>query len=146
MIGVALAPRDLAVAREFFELFKTPWEPAVSGKKYSVLVGAGGSHANIDADLTIIYSSRPDESDRELGVVVEPDRSANVSWEGVSLPIFGNIATFRSVSDARLTVDGKALDCRRQVGERHVHRVGYDLFSEIAHLLTSGQPASHAMT
>ena len=45
MIGVLARPTDLESAHEFFELFKTPWEPAVAGQKYRVVLstaGAGG--------------------------------------------------------------------------------------------------------
>jgi hypothetical protein len=149
MIGVALDPRALAVAREFFELFKTPWEPAVAGRKYSVLIGAGGDRANIDADLTIIYSSRPDEIDAQLGIVAEPERPAGpveLMWEGSALPVYGGVATFPGRPEGYLTAGGKAVDCQRDAEGRVVHRIGYDLFSEVEHLLTSGQPVSFSMT
>jgi len=146
MIGVALAPRDLAVAREFFELFKTAWEPVVSGKKYRVVIMTSGVSADVNADVMIIYSSRAEDIDRTLGLAVEASIAPDVRWDGQTLPIYGRAATFGVMPGARLTTDGKAAECRRRVAAGSIHRIGYDLFSEIAHLLTSGQPASHATT
>ena len=38
MIGVAASPSDVEMAREFFELFKTAWEPAVASRSYDVVL------------------------------------------------------------------------------------------------------------
>jgi hypothetical protein len=145
MIGVALDPHDLAVAREFFELFKTPWEPAVTGKRYPVVIMTGGVSADVNADVLIVYSSQAEDIDRKLGIAVEPSIVPDVKWDGSTLPIYGRAATFGVMPGARVTADGKAVECHRRVDGGLVYRIGYDLFTEIAHLLTSGQPASHAM-
>ena len=42
MIGVAATSDDLNVAEEFFELFKTQWEPAVPTRKYQVVISTDG--------------------------------------------------------------------------------------------------------
>jgi hypothetical protein len=147
MVGVALDPRDLAVACEFFELFKTPWEPAVRGKKYHAVISAGGECPDVDADLTVVYSSQAEEIDRELGILAEHELSSGaVVWDGTALPIYGRVATFRGVPGDRLTSGGNAVECCRRVEGGLVHRIGYDLFSEVGHLLTSGQPVAHAVT
>jgi hypothetical protein len=146
MIGVALDPRDLAVAREFFELFKTPWEPAVIGKKYPVVISTSGAPADVDADLTIVYSSQTEDIDRQLGVAAEPSIVPDLQWDGAMFPIYGRVATFGVMPGARVTADGKAVECCRRVDSRSIYRIGYDLFFEVAHLVTSGQPISRAAT
>ena len=42
MIGVAASADRIEVVNEFFELFKTPWEPFVPGKRYPIVLIADG--------------------------------------------------------------------------------------------------------
>src|SRR6185369_13591520 len=147
MIGVALDPGTLAVAREFFELFKTPWEPAVPGKTYAVAISAGGSRSDVDADVTIIYSPRTEDMDRALGIDTERHSApVDLVWDGTAIPIYTRMVSFAGVLETRLTANGKAVAYRQRLNGRTVHRIGYDLFAETAHLLTAGQPVSHAET
>ena len=43
MIGVIARPAQHAAVREFFELFKTPWELYREGKRYPVILDADGT-------------------------------------------------------------------------------------------------------
>jgi hypothetical protein len=145
MIGVSVNSRDLAAAGEFFELFKTPWEPAAPGKKYRVLISTGES-LGIEADLTLVYSSRAVDIDRELGIVADGIPAGDVTWDRSTFPIYGRVATLRGARGGRLTAEGKPVDCRGRVAGELVYRIGYDLFAEVGYLLTSGQPVAHALT
>jgi hypothetical protein len=107
---------------------------------------AGGSRTDFNADVIIIYSARSEDIDHELGIAAEPASSADLMWDGSRFPLYGRVATFAGVLETSLTAAGRAVDCRRRLGGRLVHRVGYELFSEVEYLLTSGQPAEHAMT
>ena len=49
MIGVVANQNDLDVVREFFELFKTPWEQAEPGRKYRIVLSASEGIEGIDA-------------------------------------------------------------------------------------------------
>jgi hypothetical protein len=51
-----------------------------------------------------------------------------------------------SAASGLVTLDGVPLDYTYREGLRTVRRVGYDLFAEIEHLLTDGQPQVHAAT
>jgi hypothetical protein len=147
MIGIALDSADLPVAREFFELFKTPWEPVVAGKKYDAVISAGGEYPDVDANRLVVYSSRVEDIDRELGVRVDRVTGPlDVMWDDTTFPVYGQVATFCAPSASRLTAGGRSLDCRGRVGNRSVRRIGYDLFAEVRHLLTAGQPVSKAST
>jgi hypothetical protein len=50
MIGVAADTADLAIVEECFDLFTTPWERAVPGRKYRVVVSVQDIE-NLDAEL-----------------------------------------------------------------------------------------------
>ena len=52
MIGVAVPEKDLDIAEEFFQLFKTAWEPAVSTRRYSAVLTAA-SGGDFSADLVL---------------------------------------------------------------------------------------------
>jgi hypothetical protein len=146
MIGVAANAEDLCVAKEFFELFKTPWEPAVPTKKYAVVLSADGSIENLNADRFLVYHSSAQIVDREAGVAVEPvDGPIEVGWTTRAFPIYGRAALF--ATDAGILKRGdRTLDyCFSGVAGR-VRRIGYDLFGEVRFLLTEGQPASWAAT
>jgi peptidoglycan/xylan/chitin deacetylase (PgdA/CDA1 family) len=137
MISVCVSEADQPVVREFFELFKTPWQfhsPAVSAK---ILVCAGREVPVSDAALVIVFSGELTAFDQNAGGGCESKNEAGVfQHEGVELPIYG-----------RRLVDNSSQQIvfRRGVanGQPFV-RVGFDLFAEIRHLLTVGQPVEHA--
>lgn len=138
----------MRVAEEFFELFKTPWEPAVHTRRYSAVLSTNGIFEGFDADVAFLYSSREEVADRQAGATPErSDGPVDVQWRGSTFPVYGSVALF----DGRVGVSiarcgGKAIEYRCQCGNRLVQRIGYDLFREVDHLLTQGQPASKALT
>ena len=71
MIGLVVSPTDLEVAEEFFELFKTPWEQAVPGRKYRIVLSTDGCIENLDGELFLVYGSGELAADREAGLAVE---------------------------------------------------------------------------
>lgn len=148
MIGVTGSAPDLRVAEEFFELFKTPWEPAVPTKRYAAVLSTNGVFEGFDADVVLLYSSREEIADRAAGATVErSDGPVDVQWREFTFPVYGSVALFDGrVSATAATCTGKAIDCWRQCSNRLVRRIGYDLFGEVDHLLTRGQPPSSALT
>ena len=57
MIGVIANPSDEGIVREFFELFKTPWEFFRDAGQYDVVLCAGASRpAVLSARLLIVLS------------------------------------------------------------------------------------------
>ena len=69
MIGVAATCAEKEIAREFFELFKTPWERAVPGKRYPAVLISTGSIDEFEADCFLVYGSQDFPVDRGVGVV-----------------------------------------------------------------------------
>jgi hypothetical protein len=150
MIGLIAHENDLEIAAEFFELFKTPWEKAVPEKKYRVVLSADGGKAVSEAELLLAYGAREADFDRKAGVSVKRVAGpADVEWDGWTVPIYGALATFDGLEEPASggpTFQGRSLEYRRQNGGNGaVWRIGYDLFGEIRHLLTEGQPASRAL-
>lgn len=129
MIGVIANPKELRIVEEFFQLFKTPWEPYRAGRTYDVVIA--GQDAAAEAPgvrLRIVHGA-------EGGVAPSatvPQALATV--EGEEIPLYTSAMTgpapgycAKQSSQATLTV-----------------QLGYQLWAEIEYLLTIGQPASHA--
>ena len=148
MIALAISPTDLEVAQEFFELFKTPWERAVSGRKYRVVLSTDGSIGDLDGEVFIIYGSGEQAADREAGLSADSvNGPVDIEWGECTFPIYGRVALFdRDISNCALKTRGKSLDYQHKIEGRVVWRIGYDLFGEIRYLLTKGQPAAQALT
>jgi hypothetical protein len=144
MIGVAASIDDLWAAGEFFELFKTPWEPAVVGRKYAVVLSAGESIQGLQAQTFLVYHSSAISVDRETGTAVDVvNGPIAVGWQGTTIPIYGRAAIFAVAAGALQCGEG-TLDHRVPRPEGLILRIGYDLFGEVKFLLTQGQPTSWA--
>ncbi|HLG59264.1 MAG TPA: hypothetical protein VI485_28250 [Vicinamibacterales bacterium] len=150
MIGVAADPIDLDIAAEFFELFKTPWEPVVHGRHYRVVVSTSGPIEDLDADVLLVYGPSRPAADEHAGVSVEQRGGPlEVDWNGTQFLVYGGLASFETdcgVGALHMVSDGRCVEYRRGGGRRALWRVGYDLFSEVRYLLRRGQPTVHART
>jgi len=144
LIGVAADAADLSAAREFFELFKTPWESAVPGRRYAVVLSTTGRYEDLDAPVVLAYGSARQPLDDEMHVSIEDRQSDDVVWGDQRIPMYGHLATFDREA-CGLTVSGKSIQYEARHRTRVVRRIGYDLFREVRHLLTVGQPASRAL-
>lgn len=147
-IGVRCSESEEDSAREFFELFKTPWEFAVAGKHYPVLVTTPAGAPAADAALVVHYCAQATGFDALHGVAVEllPSGCA-VRCGAHTLPIYGRLAAFHGGQERHVyRVPPPAQPGPRAGGsERLTVRVGYDLFREVAWLLQEGQPPAHAL-
>jgi hypothetical protein len=152
MIGLAATPDEMDVAREFFELFKTPWEPAVPGRVYPVVLAAGAPIEGLRAHLFVIYGSGEHPADRKAGCrSTRHGGRLDVRWGASTFPVYRGAARFEAPGEApTITVAAAAppasLAYQRRLGDAMVHRIGYDLFAEIRYLLGQGQPAAQALT
>ncbi len=152
MIGVLPRAGQAEAVEEFFELFKTPWEYYAEGRPYNVLVVTGDPAPDqhtldrINAKAVLVYCASPTADDvrRRVRVSVqEPGRVVDV--DGVAIPVFGESATFHLDAEGRSGVPaGTAVVRHRIEPNRLMMRIGYDLFDEVARLLSIGQPVQHA--
>ena len=152
MIGVLAKPSEQAVVREFFELFKTPWEFCRKNRCYDVVLctiddipSAYGAH------LTIIFAGRelPLDSAEAAANIAQADAGAILSFGNVSVPIYGKSVLFPNAKAGVLvnTAAAQPALCYEELPNgKVVTRVGYDLFYEVECLLTVGQPACYAST
>jgi peptidoglycan/xylan/chitin deacetylase (PgdA/CDA1 family) len=148
MIGVIADSADHGVVREFFELFKTPWEFFKPDRKYEVLLCAGEFSFDKTAKLVLRYSgSKIAFDDQEKLQTRCPQGNTHIfSHQGNRIPIYGSCLTFPGIGNGIL-VDEDSRECAAYIeesGDRVSSRIGYDLWSEIRTLLTSGQPAANA--
>jgi peptidoglycan/xylan/chitin deacetylase (PgdA/CDA1 family) len=148
MIGVVANPSEHAVVREFFELFKTPWEFQHTGRRYEVVLCAGDVAVPPEAaPLTVVYGGRQLPSDTAEGCEPAPQgtQARMLLYHDARIPVYGDSVGFRGGTD--VLVDEKSRHpvlFLRQSGAETLARIGYNLFGEIHSLLTAGQPAANA--
>ncbi len=149
MIGVLTADSGHAEVREFFELFKTPWEFYRADRHYEVLIVAGTRVPDHSAELVLLYggAQTPFDLRNKLGLSSRR-QNAVLSYQGDRTPIYGNCLTFNAAGTHRITDAHTGLPASVELsfGDTTFVRIGFDLFREVRHLLTSGQPAIHART
>jgi hypothetical protein len=147
VIGVLSKPAEARAVEEFFELFKTPWEFFVPGHRYDLLISTAEEiPKGLSAHALVIYQSRSIRFDEELGTITELSTKRGwAEWNGMEFPIYGELAMLKA--------EGPAVLCRRHTGEMiacfidsklPTVRIGFDLFSEVAFLLSEGQPPENA--
>lgn len=150
MIGVIADPGDDAVVREFFELFKTPWEFYSADRQYTAVVYAGDFRVVDNAAVVIHYSAKKlDREVRETDMSFGRPKVSTIFLYGeTQIPIYGIAATFADGCSGFL-VDEKSQRCAGYLDKSKasaIVRMGYHLFDEVRTLLTIGQPIANAST
>jgi len=148
MIGIIADPAEQEVVREFFELFKTPWEFFRQGRRYDVLLCADGGTFDPTAKLVLVYAGRKTHFDDEqkIQVSLERKQACMLTYQGNRLPLYGETVTFAEKGTCLLT-DEVSKECGAVLcaaEDRVLARIGYDLFREVRRLLTVGQPAANS--
>lgn len=146
MMGVIAPASDPRVVSEFFELFKTPWEPFRTDRQYDVIVCVDDEEFDPNAaKLVVHYGSGPLAIDSNEGRQPTLHHGPEILFcNDRSLVLYGNYLTFHDAGE-RCEGDSSGQWSYRCARNSVVHhRIGYDLFAEIAKLLTEGQPADFA--
>ena len=147
MIGVLAHESQHLVVREFFELFKTPWEFYRAECQYEVIICCDIRLPNASAKLVLLYGANPTQFDQEKQIEISSQRSnTSLSYKGEPFPIYGNCLTFKNTGFDLLLDEGTQKPAAIEIAskEQVVLRIGFDLFNEIRHLLTRGQPPAKA--
>lgn len=145
MIGIATNLECRDTVSEFFELFKTAWEFYRSGEEYDVVICCGVNPPPVRANLVIVYSADELKFDRQHQLQVRRQNSGNAaSYRGWFLPVYTGLASIENGRDSIQTKTRFSLAHEVKVGSQFFVRVGYDLFSEVGHLLRDGQPVQFA--
>ncbi|HEU5450517.1 MAG TPA: hypothetical protein VFU76_00950, partial [Terriglobales bacterium] len=92
MIGVVANPSEHAILREFFQLFKTPWEFYRRGVNYDVLLAIGDEQLPSEgAALVILYAGQKLRWDAEKGIEVTAEsKPAWAEFEQSRFPLYGD--------------------------------------------------------
>jgi peptidoglycan/xylan/chitin deacetylase (PgdA/CDA1 family) len=148
MIGVIADPVDHPVVREFFELFKTPWEFHRKDRQYDVVLCAGDCPFGGTANLFLLYAGKKTHFDEQQKIQTGQQRQTSCMflYGGERIPIYGDAITFAAHGSTLLTDEGSQ-ECAgylEQTEGRQWARVGYDLFAEVRKLLVGGQPPVNA--
>jgi hypothetical protein len=150
MLGVISKPDQVAVVEEFFELFKTPWEFYVPGRRYDAVISTADDVAHVDARLLVAYGADSKTVDERNGVTVHlKHRGGLLEYGSSTLPIYSELALFEEngTSKCCLGATGGIAGLRMtSASGSAVVRVGYDLFEEVRSLLSTGQGIEHAHT
>ena len=148
MIGVIADSAEQEVVREFFELFKTPWEFHRGDRRYEALVCVGDGQFDETAKLVLFYAGRRTHFDDEYNIKTgyQLEHTCILSQQRNRIPIYGEAITFPENGSALLTDEGSQqcvayLDRPKQ---GVLARIGYDLFNEVHTLLAVGQPPANA--
>ncbi len=147
MIGVVSIKDEIGVVEEFFQLFKTPWEMYRAGESYDVLLVTGEEIPKVNARLVLIFGAGLRKCDQEANLTPRARRhNVRIEHRGAQFPLYGEVVTFEK-SEHRVvckTSDSDIAGIEFSSGATTVQRIGYDLFQEIAFLLTAGQPVENA--
>jgi hypothetical protein len=148
VIGVISKAGQREIVEEFFELFKTPWEPYVPGRKYDVVLSTADEVPHDESKLVISFGAATKTGDAGSGATATPQRrTAPVKYKGTAVPVYGELALIEPSSEANVLVSGAqgAVGIRvPQANGTMMIRIGYDVFEEARYLLTTGQPLEHA--
>ena len=148
MIGVMADCAEQEVVREFFELFKTPWEFYQSDRQYDVLLCTDGSQFAATAKLALVYFGRKADQDDRHRIPVQNQRTKPciLTCRGNRLPLYGETTAFGDVENCFLKDEDskEAVAFLQESEDGSIARIGYDLFREVRALLTVGQPVTNA--
>lgn len=148
MIGVIASKAEAKTAEEFFQLFKTPWEFLREGTPYNVVISSKHQISAIDAKVVFVYNSDFGPGDSQHGLSLAGIFSNSfVDFDDAKVPIYGRLATFAGEFYPLLSVVGASEIAGLEInlGKRKLLRFGYNLFQEVALLLSSGQPKENAL-
>jgi hypothetical protein len=147
LIGVISNDSKKEIAREFFELFKTPWEFCAPGRNYDVVLSTENRIPKTNLKLTIIYvcdSSRFDLAEKIS--IKSKYRNALVEYKGLEIPIHGDLLTFEGTGKPilKLKESSEIAGLRIEDSDKEIILLGYNLFEEVDFLLSAGQPKENA--
>jgi hypothetical protein len=147
MMGVAVQESERAMAAEFFELFKTPWEFFRNGGEYDVVISTGEPMLPSGTRLALVFGAAPVKFDNAKGLEGrEVSEGCTFSYGERTIPVYGAAAVFPGCEKGILkeVVTKAAGAIAFDVDGVIVVRLGYNLFEETRFLLGRGQPIENA--
>jgi hypothetical protein len=130
MIGVVFDETRSWIVEELFELFKIAWEPASAGRRYSAVIGPADAVGAFDTEVHLVLPHH-----RQDAAV------AMAQFRGRRFPLYRGSVPTAPGGAVLVTVSGRAAVTGQRLDVREVWEFGYDLFGELEHLLSAGQPS-----
>lgn len=138
------------VVREFFHLFKTPWEYFNANKKYDVVITVNEPPPDRKTRLTVIYGTEFDKNNESQKSPLNNEHVAIFDrFNQVKIPIYRSLVAFDKIRDhcnvVLLTHENEIVGFAEEQEDQIIVRIGYDLFNEVSFLLSVGQPIENAI-
>jgi len=112
VIGVLSKPSERLVVEEFFELFKTPWEHYDPSRSYDVIIVSSDVVPDVNAKLLLVYGAQAKSTDTRNGITVRSqDRGGWLDYQRTRVPIYGDLATFRTGNRSQSMRRGDVRNC-----------------------------------
>ena len=147
MIGVIAGKAETDTAKEFFELFKTPWEFYRHNQSYDIILSTKNDLPEIDAKLVILYSSEKTRWDGSNGIIIQSSyQNAAVTDDIYEIPVYGKLSTFETLGLPLIKLQENSQVVGQLIENSNTVfvRIGFDLFKEVQYLLREGQPPDKA--
>jgi len=147
MIGVISKDSQHLIVKEFFQLFKVPWEFYDREKTYDIIIITDNTVASPSAKLIIIFGSENTFFDIEYGLHFYVHTGGiMLEHSHFSFPIYQSLAIFQFSNKPFIKVKNKEelVGIEYIVSDQRILRIGYNLFDEIAFLLSRGQNSEYA--
>jgi peptidoglycan/xylan/chitin deacetylase (PgdA/CDA1 family) len=145
VIGVITNHSEELEVREFFELFKTPWEFYRADGDYDVVLCTQTKNELIvNCKLIILFNSKKTIFDQNNKIkILNSYNNELVNYFGNIFPVYGEIISFEGLGNNLININGKNASIGFEISRERtkIIRVGYNIFEEISFLLRSGQPA-----
>jgi hypothetical protein len=145
MIGVISKEDEEDIVREFFELFKVPWEFYKKDRYYPVVLSTKDTLEELKANFILLYNNEKIKFDVENKINVTTTQSKFLlKYNELQLPIYGKTSTFDTAANATTKLrgtTGEAVGIEIIKDDAKIIRIGFDLFQEIRFLLSTGQPS-----
>jgi len=141
MIGVSVPESQHDIAREFFQLCKTPWQFWKADQEYQIVICTGDAVVSAKTQLLIAYGGHSEHSSTEGKKSSLASRSY-ISYRDCRIPIYGECSSFEgsSADVAFKEANGESSVRATRIEGKTTVEIGYNLFAEVGHLLGPGQP------
>jgi len=147
MIGIICKSSETEIVKEFFQLFKTPWEFFQENHKYEVVICTRKELPDVDAKLLIVFNTEKSSIDSKLNININSILKKVVKTEEDSeFPIYNSLVSLDSEGTSLLNLKDNSHSVAQVFNHSNgdIIRVGYDIFQEAEYLLKEGQPPEFA--
>jgi hypothetical protein len=148
MIEVTASAEELAAVREFFQMFKTPWQPAPAAGASIVALDTLGVQPQRPGGRTLLCSAWETPWDRAHGIRLASAEGRSILWKQGKVSLSAGMASIEGAGSALIHFeDGKLAFARRvETLGRTVIRIGSNPFLELSRCLSEGVPPEQART